>query len=148
MQSGTWVSIAMLLPLLGGCAGLTVYDRPSGRPVALTLCAKGETPQQKSTLYFGAARPDGGSVSDAEWAAFLADTATPAFPDGLTWFDAHGQWRGAEAAVVREPSRVLVLLHGADAASLRRVQRLADAYARRFAQEAVLRERTAVCMRL
>ena len=32
-------------------------------------------------------------VDDAAWASFLADTATPRFPNGLTVLDARGQWR-------------------------------------------------------
>jgi Protein of unknown function (DUF3574) len=133
---------------LSGCVGLKVHDRASGQPVALTLCHKGETLLQRSTLYFGAARPDGGMVSDAEWTRFLVEVVTPAFPDGMTWFDAHGQWRGDAGDVVRESSRLIVLLHATDKATQRRIDSIARHYKRAFAQESVLQERSAVCARL
>ena len=73
----------------------------------------------RSELYFGvgeetgpADRPQAESISQAQWRAFLDKEVTPRFPDGLTVFDAYGQWlfRGA-----KEPNRlgtkVLVILH-------------------------------------
>jgi hypothetical protein len=147
MMRALHIALMSLSLLLSGCVGVRVHDRASGRPVALTLCQQGESPQQRSTLYFGAARPDGGSVSDRQWQEFLANTVTPAFPDGLTWFAGRGQWRGDNADVVREDSRIIVLLHDGDLRTQRRVDRIAAAYKLAFAQEAVLQERVAVCVR-
>ncbi len=141
------IGILGLSFLLSACAGVRVHDRASGRPVALTLCQQGETVQQRSTLYFGAARPDGGVVSDQQWQDFLAGTVTPKFPDGLTWFNAHGQWRGGDETIVREDSRVIVLLHDSDPRTQRRLHRIAESYKRAFAQESVLQERAAACVR-
>jgi Protein of unknown function (DUF3574) len=141
------IALMGLSLLLSGCVGVRVHDRASGRPVALTLCQQGESPQQRSTLYFGAARPDGGSVDDRQWQEFLVNTVTPAFPDGLTWFAGRGQWRGGNGDVVREDSRIIVLLHDGGLRTQRRVDRIAAAYKQAFAQEAVLQERVAVCAR-
>ena len=143
--------IKCILPLclcvsLLGCASLKLHDRRGGRSVALTLCQKGEVLLQRSTLYFGAARPDGGVVDDARWAQFLADVVTPEFPDGMTWFDAQGQWRGS-SDIVHEHARLVVLLHASDVATQRRVNSIAEQYKRRFAQESVLQERVAACAR-
>ncbi len=73
----------------------------------------------RSELYFGvgeesgpADRPQTEKIGEAQWRAFLDKEVTPRFPDGLTVFDAYGQWlfRGA-----KEPNRlgtkVLVILH-------------------------------------
>ncbi len=73
----------------------------------------------RSELYFGVGEESGPSdrpqterIGEAQWRAFLDKEVTPLFPDGLTVFDAYGQWlfRGA-----REPNRlgtkVLVILH-------------------------------------
>ena len=73
----------------------------------------------RSELYFGvgeetgpADRPQAEPISEATWRAFLDKEVTARFPDGLTVFDAYGQWlfRGA-----KEPNRlktkVLVVLH-------------------------------------
>jgi hypothetical protein len=102
-------------------------------------------PQVQDVLYFGAAEPDG-EVTAEEWSAFLADTVTPRFPDGLTAWEASGQWRGADGTIVREPSRVLMLLHADDAANDRAIREIVAAYKARFRQEAVLRVRTPACV--
>lgn len=146
------LALKLSLPLslalsLSGCVGVRVHDHASGRPLALTLCQQGETLQQSSTLYFGADRPDGGVVSDAEWSRFLADEVTPRFPDGLTWFDARGQWRSNNSAIVHEASRIIVLLHDAAPDKQKRLDAIAAAYKKQFAQESVLQERVAVCAR-
>ena len=67
------------------------------------------------------------------------DELTPAFPEGATVWDAAGQWRSPDGALVRERSFVVELVHLVTADVEARVQRVMDAYKRRFAQEAVLR---------
>jgi hypothetical protein len=109
-------------------------------------CAGSEQAELEEHLYFGAQRP-GGRVSDAEWAAFLAEEVTPRFPAGLTAWPASGQWRSG-SLLVREPSWVLVLVHQATPELEREVLALMDAYKQRFQQETVLRVRTPACMSL
>lgn len=112
-----------LLATLGACASRT----PAGSaPAAVSATLQGDAarPAQaqgwvRSELYFGvgeesgpADRPQAEPISEAQWRAFLDKEVTPRFPDGLTVFDAYGQWlfRGA-----KEPNRlstkVLVILH-------------------------------------
>jgi hypothetical protein len=73
----------------------------------------------RSELYFGvgqetgaADRPQTEGISEETWRAFLDKEVTPRFPDGLTVFDAYGQWlfRGA-AEPNRLKTKVLVVLH-------------------------------------
>jgi hypothetical protein len=68
----------------------------------------------RSELYFGVGPvdiPDGG-VAEMRWRAFLDREVTPRFPDGLTVFEAFGQWRSSgQAAPSRLRSKVLVILH-------------------------------------
>jgi len=90
-------------------------------------------------LYFGRSIPGAGVVSDDEWSAFLHDSVTPRFPDGLTVWRAEGQWRDASGSIVREASFVLEIVHAADAAAERNVQSIRDDYRERFRQDAVLR---------
>ena len=101
----------------------------------------------RETLYFGRNRPGGGTVSDAEWAAFLAEVVTPRFPAGLTVLEAIGQWKGATGAVEQERSEVVTLFHQGDGAARRAVHEITAEYRRRFQQEAVLRERSPTCTR-
>jgi hypothetical protein len=79
-------------------------------------------------------------VTDAEWARFMADTVTPAFPDGLTVLDGVGQWRNAEGRISREDSKLLLLvMPGHDqAAASARLAPVTAAWKARFAQESVL----------
>ena len=100
----------------------------------------------RETLYFGRSRP-GGSVSDAQWQAFVDDVVTPRFPDGFTVLQGQGHWRDGRGAIVTEPSTLLIVLHDGDAEATRMLDEIADDYRRRFAQESVLRERGAVCAR-
>ncbi len=87
---------------------------------------------------FGRAIGTQGMVGEAEWEDFLARTVTPAFPDGLTVFDAKGQWRDtATGAVVSEPSKIVLVLVADPAAAMPRIEAVADAYKLRFNQQAV-----------
>jgi hypothetical protein len=123
--------------LLAG--GLALAGCAAARP---PLC----TPQEAQAgcavatqLFFGLSLPDGGTVGEAEWRSFLAETVTPLFPAGFTVLTSEGQWRDeGTAAIVREPSRILLIVHsaGADEAAL---AALIDAYKTRFHQQSVLR---------
>ncbi|MET9463480.1 DUF3574 domain-containing protein [Streptomyces sp. NPDC006544] len=46
-----------------------------------------------------------------EFMHFLDQEITPAFPEGLTVQDGHGQWRGSNGAVVHEVSYEVILLY-------------------------------------
>jgi hypothetical protein len=111
-------------------------------------CAPGEQPAVSELLYFGMAKPTGGTVTQEEWSAFLRTAVTPRFPAGLTVWPAAGQWRGADGQVVREDSYVLNLLHPAEASAEQAIQGIVAEYKARFAQEAVLRVRSDVCTTL
>jgi hypothetical protein len=110
-------------------------------------CERGDTAMVRDVIYFGRSRPDGGTIADAEWQAFLDSVVTPRFPAGYTVVSAAGQWRGESGVVLRERAEVLTLLHGGDEPSRRAVAEIAGEYRRRFSQEAVLRERVQTCAR-
>ena len=78
-------------------------------------------------------------VSDAAWSAFLAGEITPRFPDGLTVLDAAGQWRDPSGTLVRERTKLVIILARPDDSGLRRTDEIAEAYKRVFGQGAVLR---------
>ena len=126
----------------GACAPRS--GPPTAAPVA---CAVGDTALERDVLYFGRNRPDGGTVSDAEWQEFLDAVVTPKFPGGFTVIEGTGQWKGRSGVVERERSAVVTVLHTGSAADRGAVAEVAGAYKRRFRQEAVLRERTPACAR-
>ena len=88
-------------------------------------------------MFFGLHRP-AGIVSEPEWEIFLADVVTPRFPDGLTVFRSHGQWRGAGGRLEREPSRVVEIIHDDSAEARDRIHEIVTIYKTRYRQESVL----------
>jgi hypothetical protein len=138
------VRFLLLLPALFG-----VYScsRPAAASPAGAACAVGDSALVRDVLYFGRNTPGGRELSDSAWQGFVDEVVTPRFPAGLTIWDAAGQWRGSSGQIERERSKVLTLLHAGDSASERAVAEAVAEYKRRFAQEAVLRERMTACSR-
>ena len=110
------VPAAALAIALAGCAAVHRHACPGGDRLSV-----------QDSLYFGTAKPTG-VVTPEEWTEFLRSTVTPRFPDGLTVWEASGQWRGADGAIVREASHVLTLIHPDDAASEEAVLEIVAAY--------------------
>jgi hypothetical protein len=96
----------------------------------------------QDTLYFGMSTPSE-PLSPAEWKAFVDNEVTPRFPDGLTQWGAQGQWKGGPG-VMREDSRVLVLVHAPGQEADAKLAQLIAVYKALFKQESVLRVRQAV----
>lgn len=117
------VSAAVLAIAMLGCA----LVRPGGSMV-------------ESRLFLGEGLPEGGVVDDGAWQAFLTEVVTPRFPGGLTVVDARGQWRDpADATIVREPTKILVLVHPPGVTADAAVDAIAGEWKRRFRQKSVLR---------
>ena len=107
---------------------------------------KADNQMQQTTLYFGLNRPAGAQITGNEWQQFVDQDVTPRFRDGLTVFDARGQWLGNDGKVAREPSKALMLIHGKDAQSEKNIEALRGIYKSRFAQESVMRVDQPVCV--
>ncbi|MBN8791095.1 MAG: DUF3574 domain-containing protein [Stenotrophomonas nitritireducens] len=115
---------ALLFPLLL-CLGAAAAASPLADPPP-TAALQGDAARPaeaihwvRSELYFGVGEEKGDSsreqtdtISEAQWRAFLDREVTPRFPDGLTVFDAYGQWLFRDAAQPeRLRTKVLVVLH-------------------------------------
>jgi hypothetical protein len=139
------VSILSLVFCLGVVAGpvLTTVIRAQ-RPAA-DQCGASGSPQLRTTLYFGLARPNG-AVTELEWQLFLRDEVTARFPEGLTVWEAAGQWRTSGGAVEHERSKVLLLVHPDTTAARESVQALIARYRKAFDQQSVLWESARVCV--
>jgi hypothetical protein len=107
-------------------------------------CGSAAAPQVRTTLYFGLARPKG-SVSELEWQIFLKDEVTARFPNGLTVWEADGQWKAQDGAIEHERAKVLLLVHPDTAAARASVQKVIATYRTAFEQESVLWETARVC---
>ena len=123
---------------LTGCRMDWVRDHP-------LACRADEQALTRDVLYFGRSIPGGGQVDEGAWQRFEHDVLSPAFARGYTVLDGHGRWQDANGATIGEDSRVVVLMHGDDLASAKAVRDVAARYKTMFRQEAVLRERSAVC---
>jgi hypothetical protein len=128
-------SIALALTLLLGTSvwvgAASVDDTVSEARLRLEQRAPAAVADR---LYCGMSVPSGGVVTDAQVEAFLTEVVEPRFPDGFTVWRARGAWMGG-----REETTVIEIAHPGDAESLRRVEEIGAAYARRFGQSAVLR---------
>jgi len=128
--------------MLCGCANVEWMQKHE------LYCRMDEKLEIRDTLYFGLSIPSGGSVGDADWTAFADDAIGHAFPNGFTVADAHGTWRGADGSAVSEPSRVVTIVHPDDGTTDAAIRAIVQRYRTTFRQEAVLRERTSVCVSL
>lgn len=89
-------------------------------------------------MYFGQSLENGQQISERDWDHFLAETVTARFPDGLTVYDAGGQWSDPKThGLTRERSKV-VEIAAPDTPSVRsRVADIARDYRRKFHQHSV-----------
>ena len=84
-------------------------------------------------------------MSEAEWAAFLADDVTPRFPDGLSVLNVEGQAREPSGRIVRERTKLLVVVVFDAPAHRGKVREIVEAYNSRFGQHSVFRSEQPVC---
>jgi Protein of unknown function (DUF3574) len=125
------VLLLVLLTVLTGCATAShaplVVD-PQALPAGDTLL--------RTELIFGRARPDGTTVSEAQWQAFVDQHLAPRFA-GFTVFPVTGQYRDGTGRLVREDSFLVLLLHTPDAKSRAAIEEIRAIYRRLFNQETV-----------
>src|SRR6266851_5467281 len=124
------IPAAAILPLLLSSVGTA--------PAQLLSCGGAQKPQQVVELMFGRKIADRMAVTEDEWTHFIDQEITPRFPDGLTVFTAASQWRDqASNKIVREPSKVVLIVLPGKAEDLARVNEIAQAYKTRFKQQSV-----------
>jgi len=134
MSPAARTALLAWLLALAACAGSRDGAAPSTEPAVRTMVA--------DRLVFGRAIPDGGSVSEEDWRAFLEAVVTPRFPEGLTVWHAEGQWTDPRGVLVEEPVLVIEIVHSASARADSAIASIAEEYRRRFRQDAVLRVTT------
>ena len=128
--------------LLAGC----VAPKQTVSPQLPTAACKMGEPMQQTTLYFGLNRPSGPAITANEWQEFVDRQVTPRFKDGLTVFDAKGQWLGNDGKLARENSKALMLIHADGKENEANIEALRNQYKQQFAQDSVMRVDTPVCV--
>jgi hypothetical protein len=110
------------------------------RPVPVNAF-KGTLDFARTELFFGTAKPDGTSVTDAEFLTFLDEQVTPRFPDGLTLLKGDGQFRLSTGEIIKEDSFLLILLFPVEdfKDASRKIEAIRSLYKTAFEQESVLR---------
>ena len=142
MKLKTGFTALVMAGVLAGC----VAPAPKLAATAAVQSCKADNQMQQTTLYFGLSRPAGKAITGQEWQQFVDGDVTPRFREGLTVFDAHGQWLGNDGKVAREESKALMLIHGTDAQSEAKIEALRGIYKSRFAQESVMRVDQPACV--
>ena len=126
---GPACALATMLAAMLGCTPTTSFQCPEGFQQVV-----------RYELFFGLDHTDGRSVSDQQWAEFLADTVTPRFPLGLSVLEVKGQWQRPDGVIERENTKLVVLVHPPPATDgLNLVDEISDEYQRRFEQDPVFR---------
>ncbi|AUP76801.1 DUF3574 domain-containing protein [Enterobacter sp. EA-1] len=142
MKLKTGFTALVMAGVLAGCVA------PAPKPVATAAVqsCKADNQMQQTTLYFGLSRPAGKAITGQEWQQFVDGDVTPRFREGLTVFDARGQWLGNDGKVAREESKALMLIHGTDAQSEAKIKRCAAFTNRALPEESVMRVDQPVCV--
>jgi hypothetical protein len=132
--------LALLFTSIEGCA-----TDGNTRPISPFPPSMGRqgTRLVSDTLFFGLSSARG-PVSQVEWDNFLRDIVTPRFPDGLTYWEANGQWRGSDNKLVREHSMVLQIIHPESPQAEMALQEISLRYQQQYEQGSVLRIRSVV----
>lgn len=133
--------LVLAVAALAGCATPSAAPPAPATPVAAPapVCLPGGSPVPVAEMMFG--RNIGGrlGVSEAQWRAFVDTEVTPRFPDGLSVLDAAGQWKDTDTGkVVREPSKLLLIVLTDPAAGVPKLSAIAEAYKTAFKQQAVM----------
>jgi len=89
-------------------------------------------------LFFGRGIPGGGEVSETDFKSFLNNVITPRFPDGLTVFDANGQFRDSTGTIIKEKSKYVTIFVEDNSINNASIYDIGQAYIKQFNQESVL----------
>jgi hypothetical protein len=93
----------------------------------------------RDELYFGMSLPDGKILTEAQWQQFLNDEITPRFREGLTVLNGYGQYLDSSGKLLRENTKVVILVYQPSLSKERSIQEMIKKYKQKFQQESVLR---------
>ncbi|MEG4586367.1 DUF3574 domain-containing protein [Microcoleus sp. MOSTC5] len=93
----------------------------------------------KDELYFGLTKPEGETISEAEWQEFVKAVITPRFREGLTVLEGSGQFLNSSGILIRENSKIVILIYESSREKNQAINEIIETYKRTFQQESVLR---------
>ena len=83
-------------------------------------------------IYFGRHFPHRGEVSEEQLDKFLAKHVTPTFPAGMTVYDAYGQMQHQSGQIVKQKTKVVLLVHKNSKADDEAINKIITAYRSEF----------------
>jgi hypothetical protein len=89
-------------------------------------------------IYFGRHFSNRGDITDQQFADFLSSHVTPEFPAGLTVYDAYGQMQHSSGEIVKQKTKVVVLVHKNSKADDDAINKIIAAYRSKFANPQVM----------
>ena len=126
-----WVRLAAALTLVLALAG--------GVDAQLVDCLGAQRPTQVAELMFGRNIGRRIGVSEGDFGRFADREIMSRFPNGLTVFNAAGQWRDeASNKIVREPSKIVQIVLPGRVDDVARLNEIVEAYKTRFKQHSVV----------
>ena len=138
MRISYLLAVLLISHTAAGCA-----RAPQAIGISVACGVQNQTTRHE--LFFGLELPDGSSIREADFESFLKTVVTPLFPDGLTVFDATGQYRTADGTSIDEATKVVVLVYPDTQEVRERVREIVTQYRARFRQESVGWVRTPAC---
>jgi Protein of unknown function (DUF3574) len=109
-------------------------------PTAIVESVSEAETWNRTELYFGTSKPDGTTITEAEFRAFMDKEITSRFPDGLTLLTGYGQYLSEDGEIAKETSKVLVLFYPSDMTNAsENIEAIRHEYEKLFQQESVLR---------
>jgi hypothetical protein len=130
----------------GVLAALSLAACATIKPEPPPACPDGQQRLRTAQLFFGRNDGDNPGVSDAAFGKFVDEELTPRFPDGLTILDGGGQWRGPENKLIRESSKIVLIVLPGKGDVNKRIEAVRSAYKTRFKQDSVLLITQAACV--
>jgi hypothetical protein len=115
-------------------------------PQQLCSTIPSSKPFARTELFLGLSKPNGVEVNNAEFQRFLDREVTPRFPDGFTVISGQGQFKDASGVILKERSKLLILLYPISATSTQKIEQIRKAYVTAFQQQSVLRADNLTCV--
>lgn len=89
-------------------------------------------------IYFGRNKSTGGEISEEQFHDFLVNYVTPSFPSGMTVYDAYGQMRHHNGEIVKQKTKVVLLVHKNTKADDRAISKITATYRKIFGKPQVM----------
>ena len=129
-----------LVLALGGCGTIQAMWKPKPRAAAAPAapaCPAGQEHLRTAQLFLGR-QAAGAPIAAWDLQRFVEQEITPRFPDGVTVVDGGDQWKGSENKMIREASKVVLVVLPASGDTHHKVEAVRVAYRTKFKQNPVV----------